>query len=57
MDEEQNHADHQDDVNERRCDVKREKAKQPENDENRGDYPKHFFISLLPGAGTSALLP
>jgi hypothetical protein len=37
--------------------VKREKAKQPENDENRGDYPKHFFISLLPGAGTSALLP
>jgi hypothetical protein len=57
MDEEQNHADHQDDVNERRCNVKREKAQQPENDEDCGDYPKHVFISLLPGAGPSAMLP
>ena len=35
--------------------VKCEKSKQPKNDQNCGDYPKHVFISLLLSAGTSAI--
>jgi hypothetical protein len=56
MQQEQNQADHQDDVDQACGYVKREKPKQPENDEDCGDYPKHVFISWLPGAGTSAML-
>jgi hypothetical protein len=34
--------------------VKCEKSKQPKNNQDCGDYPKHLFISLLLRAGTSA---
>jgi hypothetical protein len=33
-------------VNESAGDVKCEKSKQPKNDQNCGDDPKHVFISL-----------
>lgn len=32
--------------------MKREKSKQPKNDQNYGDYPKHGFISLQWSAST-----
>jgi hypothetical protein len=34
--------------------VKCEKPKQPKNNQDCGDYPKHLFISLCLRAGTSA---
>jgi len=39
-------ADHQNDVNEAAGNVKCEKAQQPKNDQNRGDYPEHFLFLL-----------
>jgi hypothetical protein len=39
-------------LNENGIFVNCEKSQQPENNRNRGDYPKHDFISLLPSAGT-----
>jgi hypothetical protein len=42
-------------VNESGGYVKREKPKQPKNNQNCGDYPKHVFISLLLSARTSAI--
>jgi hypothetical protein len=54
MKQEQNQADDQDNVNETRRYVKCEKSEQPEDDQNCGEYPKHFFISLLPGVRSSA---
>jgi hypothetical protein len=33
--------------------VKCEKSKQPKNNQNCGDYPKHVFFSLLLRARTS----
>jgi hypothetical protein len=32
-----------------------EKSEQPKNDQNGGDYPKHFFISLRLTARASAI--
>jgi hypothetical protein len=55
MQQEQDHADYQDDVDEAGGHVKCEKAQQPENDQDCGDNPKHEFISLFSGAGTSAM--
>ena len=34
--------------------VKCEKSKQPKNNQDCGDYPKHLFISLRLRAGTAA---
>jgi hypothetical protein len=45
MEYEQDHTDDQHDVNETGCYVKCEKPKQPENDQNGGDYPKHVLTS------------
>jgi hypothetical protein len=56
MQQEQDQTDDQDNVDEACGYVKCEKSEQPENDEDRGDYAKHFFISLHPDAGTSARL-
>jgi hypothetical protein len=41
-------------VNENGGYVKCEKAKQPKNNQNSGDYRKRVFISLLLSARTSA---
>jgi len=38
-------------VNESGGYVERKKSKQPKNNQDRGDYPKHVFISLLLSAG------
>jgi hypothetical protein len=35
--------------------MKCEKSEQPENDQNGGDYSKHFFISLRFSARASAI--
>jgi hypothetical protein len=56
MQQEQDQTDDQDNVDEAGGYMKCEKSEQPKHDENRSDYPKHFFISLPPGAGTSARL-
>jgi hypothetical protein len=45
MQNKQNQADQQGDVNESGGYVKCKKSKQPKNDQNCGDYPKHVFIS------------
>jgi hypothetical protein len=42
-------------VNESGGYVKCEKSKQPKNNQNCGDYPKHVFITLLLSAKTSAI--
>jgi hypothetical protein len=47
-------AQNQDNVNESVGYVKCEKPKQPKNDQNGGDYPKHIFISFLLSARTCA---
>jgi len=54
VEQQHDQADDENDVNQAAGDVKREKPKQPKNDQNCGDYPKHFFFSLLPGARGSA---
>jgi hypothetical protein len=54
MQHQQDQTDDQHNVDEAGGYVKCEKSEQPENDEDRGDYPKHFFISLPPDGGTSA---
>jgi hypothetical protein len=36
--------------------VKCEKSKQPKNNQNCGDYPKHVFFSLLLRARTSEIM-
>jgi hypothetical protein len=54
MHHEQYEAHNQDNVNQPGGYVKCEEAKQPKDDQNRGDYPKHVFISLFRGARTSA---
>jgi hypothetical protein len=51
MHHEQDQAHNEGNVNETGSYVKREKSKQPKNNQNCGDYPKHVFISLtLSGA-------
>ena len=45
MQDEQYQAYNQGNVNETSGYAKREISKQPKNDQNRGDYPKHIFIS------------
>jgi hypothetical protein len=42
-------------VNESGGYMKRKKSKQPKNNQNSGDYPKHVFISLFLSARTSAI--
>jgi hypothetical protein len=54
MQQKQNQADDQNNVDEPGRDVKCEKSEKPKNDQNCGDYPKHVFISLCPDAKTSA---
>jgi hypothetical protein len=54
VEQQHDQADDENDVNQAAGDVKREKPEQPKNDQNCGDYPKHFFFSLLPGARGSA---
>jgi hypothetical protein len=56
MQYEQDQADDQGRVNEGGGYVKCEKSKQPKNNQNCSDYPKHVFISLFPGAKTCALM-
>jgi hypothetical protein len=55
MQHKQYQSHNQDNVNESCCYVKCEKTKQPKNDQNCGEYPKHVFISLFSGARTSAI--
>jgi hypothetical protein len=55
MHHKQYQAHNQGNVNKRGGYVKCEEPKQPENDQNCGDYPQHFFISSLLSAGTSAI--
>jgi hypothetical protein len=50
MQHEQYQAHNQSHVNESGRYVKREKSKQPKNNQNCCNYPKHVFISLLLGA-------
>jgi hypothetical protein len=54
MQHQQDHAHNQGKVNESGGYVKCEISKQPKNNQNCGNYPKHFFISLLLSARTSA---
>jgi hypothetical protein len=54
MQQKQDQADHQDNVNETCGYMKCEKSKQPENNQNRGDYPKHSF-SFLPVTSTTEI--
>jgi hypothetical protein len=56
MEHEQYQAYNQDNVNESGSYVKCEKSKQPENDQNCGNYPKHVFSSLCPNASKSAII-
>jgi hypothetical protein len=56
MQHEQYQAHNQSNVNESAGYVKREKPKQPENDQNCGDYPKHVVISLFLSASTPAMM-
>jgi hypothetical protein len=56
MQEEEYQAHHEQDVNHSGADVKCEKPKQPKNDKNCRDYPKHLF-RLLSGARTPAKIP
>jgi hypothetical protein len=53
---EQYQPHNQSNVNEGAGDVKCEKTKQPENDQNCGDKPKHVFISLFLSAITAAMM-
>jgi hypothetical protein len=46
MKDEKDQAHDQRDVNDTGGHMKREKPKQPENDQDHGDKPKHGFISL-----------
>jgi hypothetical protein len=46
MQHEQDQTHNQDDVNETSGYVKCEKPKQPENDQNCGDYPKHVCLRV-----------
>jgi hypothetical protein len=52
----QDQADNQRHVNESGGYVKCEKPKQPENNENCSDYPKHLFISMFLCAKTRAVI-
>jgi hypothetical protein len=52
----QDQADNQCHVNETSSYIKCEVSKQPENNENCSDYPKHFFISLFLCAKTRAVI-
>jgi hypothetical protein len=45
MENEQDQADNQQDVDEAGTNVKCEKAKQPENNQNQGDQSEHGFVS------------
>jgi hypothetical protein len=54
--QQQDQADNQCHVNESGSYVKCEVSKQPKNDQNCGDYPKHVFISLFPSARTPAIM-
>jgi hypothetical protein len=42
-------------VNETGSHVEREKSKQPKNNQNCGDYPKHVFISLMLSGASSTI--
>jgi hypothetical protein len=55
MQHKQYQAYNQGNVNESGGYVKCEKPKQPKNDQNCSDYPKHVFISFLSSARTSAI--
>jgi hypothetical protein len=56
MQDKQYQAHNQDKVDESSSHVKCEKSKQPKNNQNCGDYPKHVFISLRLRVRTSAAL-
>jgi hypothetical protein len=56
MQHEQYQAYHQGNVDEGAGYVKCEKPKQPKNDQDCGDYPKHVVISLLLNARTAAIM-
>jgi hypothetical protein len=49
MENEQDQADNQQDVDEAGAHVKCEKAKQPENNQNQGDKSEHSFVSSSRG--------
>ena len=55
MENEKHDTHEKHDVNESSGDVKREKPEQPKNDQDCGDYSKHFFISIFPSKKTSAI--
>jgi hypothetical protein len=55
MQHKQYQTHNQDNVNESRGYVEGEKSKQPKNDQNGGEYPKHVFISLHLSTRTSAI--
>jgi hypothetical protein len=56
MQHEQDQADNQGHMNKCGGYVKCKKSKQPKNNENCSDYPKHFFISLFLCAKTRAVI-
>ena len=49
MENQQDQADNQQDVDEAGANVKCEKAKQPENNQNQGDKSEHSFVSSSRG--------
>jgi hypothetical protein len=55
MQDKQYQAYNQGSMNESGGNMEREKSEQPKNDQNGGDYSKHFFISLCLGARASAI--
>ena len=55
MQDKQYQANHQGSVNESGGHVECEKSEQPKNDQNCGDYSKHFLISLRLTARASAM--
>jgi hypothetical protein len=56
MQHEQYQPYHQCNVNERAGYVKCEKPKQPKNDQDCSDYPKHIVISLFLSARKAAIM-
>jgi hypothetical protein len=55
MQHEQYQPHNQYNVNESRGHVKCEISQQPKNDQNRGNYSEHVFISLIPKDGQRRL--